>query len=66
MSDLIKGGVRQSVPHESARLHVTGEAEYVDDIKELPGTLHAYILKSPKAHAKIKKIDKSKKNVENR
>lgn len=60
MSDLIKGGVRQSVPHESARLHVTGEAEYVDDIKELPGTLHAYILKSPKAHAKIKKIDKTK------
>jgi xanthine dehydrogenase large subunit len=60
MSDLIKGGVRQAIPHESAHLHVTGEAEYVDDIPELPGTLTAYILKSPKAHAKIKKIDKSK------
>ncbi len=60
MKTLIKGGVRQSLPHESAHLHVTGEAEYVDDIPELPGTLVAYILKSPKAHAKIKKIDKTK------
>lgn len=60
MSDLIKGGVRQAIPHESASLHVTGEAEYVDDIPELPGTLIGYILKSPKAHAKIKKIDKAK------
>lgn len=60
MKTLIKGGVRQPLPHESAHLHVTGEAEYVDDIPELPGTITAYILKSSKAHAKIKKIDKSK------
>ena len=60
MKTLIKGGVRQPLPHESAHLHVTGEAEYVDDIPELPGTITAYILKSTKAHAKIKKIDKSK------
>ncbi len=60
MKTLIKGGVRQPLPHESAHLHVTGEAEYVDDIPELGGTLTAYILKSTKAHAKIKKIDKSK------
>ena len=60
MKTLIKGGVRQPLPHESAHLHVTGEAQYVDDIPELSGTLTAYIIKSTKAHAKIKKIDKSK------
>ena len=28
-------------PHESAHLHVAGEALYVDDIPEIAGTLHA-------------------------
>ena len=27
------------LPHESARLHVAGEATYIDDIAEPPGTL---------------------------
>ena len=30
----------QATPHESAHLHVSGEAIYVDDIPELAGTLH--------------------------
>ena len=29
-----------SRPHESAALHVAGEATYIDDIPELAGTLH--------------------------
>ena len=30
----------QSVPHESAHLHVTGQALYIDDLPELENTLH--------------------------
>ncbi|MCX8038923.1 MAG: hypothetical protein N3D11_18130, partial [Candidatus Sumerlaeia bacterium] len=38
---------------------VTGEAEYVQDMK-LPGMLYAKIKTSPYAHALIKSIDTSK------
>jgi len=37
----------------------TGEAVYTDDIA-LPGMLHAKTLRSPHAHALIKRIDASK------
>ena len=43
---------------EDPRL-ITGQATYVDDIK-LPGTLHLVMVRSPHAHARIKKIDASK------
>ncbi|MBI3442078.1 MAG: xanthine dehydrogenase molybdopterin binding subunit [Proteobacteria bacterium] len=49
----------QSLAHDSAVLHVTGTATYTDDIPEPAGCLRAYILKSPHAHARIKKIDVS-------
>ncbi len=55
----IHGGVSDAIPHDSARKHVSGEAVYTDDIAELPGTLHAYVLMSPRAHARIKAIDVS-------
>jgi aerobic carbon-monoxide dehydrogenase large subunit len=42
---------------EDPRL-ITGEAKYLDDIK-LPGLLHAAILRSPYAHARIRSIDTS-------
>ena len=29
-----------SIPHESAHLHVTGQATYIDDLPELENTLH--------------------------
>ena len=45
--------------HESAHLHVSGEAIYVDDIAELRGTLHAALGLSERAHARIKSIDLS-------
>ena len=44
-------------PHESALLHVLGEATYTDDIPELQGTLHAALGLSDQAHAKILAID---------
>src|SRR2546428_4780476 len=44
-------------PHEAAHLHVSGEAIYVDDIPELPGTLHAALGLSQHAHARITSID---------
>lgn len=40
---------------EDPRL-ITGEAKYLDDL-QLPGMLHAAILRSPFAHAKIKSIN---------
>ncbi len=46
-----------SPAHESARLHVSGEATYVDDIAELAGTLHAALGLSERAHARVVSID---------
>ncbi len=43
----------QSRPHESARLHVSGEAAYVDDLPELAGTLHAALGLSPVAFGRF-------------
>lgn len=45
--------VGQPRPHESAVLHVLGEATYIDDIPEARGTLHAALGLSSKAHANI-------------
>ena len=45
------------LPHESAYLHVSGEARYVDDLPEPHGMLHAQILPSPWAHARILRKD---------
>jgi xanthine dehydrogenase large subunit len=43
--------------HESAVLHVLGQATYTDDIPEVQGTLHAALGLSIKAHATITAID---------
>jgi xanthine dehydrogenase large subunit len=53
------GAVGRPFPHESARLHVTGQAAYVDDLPELAGTLHAALCLSPVAHGRIVSIDKA-------
>ena len=39
--------------HESALLHVTGQATYTDDIPELRGTLYAALVLSPVAHGEL-------------
>jgi xanthine dehydrogenase large subunit len=43
--------------HESAVLHVLGQATYTDDVAEVRGTLHAALGLSAKPHAKIAAID---------
>src|SRR5579883_2552348 len=47
------------LPHESAELHVSGEARYTDDLPELAGTLHAALGLSRHAHARIASLDLS-------
>lgn len=49
--------VGQPHPHESAWLHVSGEAKYVDDIPEQKGTLHAALGLSEKAHARLLSVN---------
>ncbi|MBI1804656.1 MAG: xanthine dehydrogenase molybdopterin binding subunit [Ignavibacteriae bacterium] len=46
-----------SIPHESAIKHVTGEAVYVDDIEVSDQLLVGRVVYSPHAHAKIKAFD---------
>ena len=47
----------KNLAHDSGVKHVSGFAEYTDDISEPLGTLYGAIGWSKKAHAKIKKID---------
>ena len=44
------------IPRLDAPEKVTGRAKYTYDVN-LPGMLHGYILRSPRAHARIKSID---------
>jgi len=57
MSSPIKGGAHQSIEHDSAHKHVSGSAEYLDDIIEPAGTLHAYLGLSTCASGTIAKLD---------
>ncbi|MDA9234050.1 xanthine dehydrogenase molybdopterin binding subunit [Candidatus Pelagibacter sp.] len=49
--------INEKRPHDSARKHVSGLADYTDDIDEPNGTLHGAVGWSKEAHALIKKID---------
>jgi len=51
------GAANQSLAHESARLHVTGRAEYADDLIEPTGALHAALGLSTVAHGRIRSLD---------
>ena len=53
----IDGGVRAAQRHDSGEKHVSGEAIYVDDMREPPGTLHIYIAMSERAHAVVKRLE---------
>ena len=53
------GGMGHSVKRKEDPRFLRGRGNYVDDI-QLPGMLHMDIVRSPYAHAKIKKIDSSK------
>ncbi|HEY2816487.1 MAG TPA: xanthine dehydrogenase molybdopterin binding subunit [Casimicrobiaceae bacterium] len=58
--DKVKGSVGEPLPHDSAHLHVSGSARYVDDIAEVRGTLHAAIGMSERAHARLAAVDLAK------
>ena len=49
--------VRAPLPHDSAELHVRGDALYVDDLPEPRDLLHAYVRLSERAHARIRRLD---------
>lgn len=49
--------VGKPLAHESAHLHVRGAAQYVDDLPELAGTLHAAVGLSRCAHGKVSRLD---------
>lgn len=51
--------VGKSITHESAHLHVSGKANYVDDIPEVEGTLYAGLGLAEIAHGKIINMDLS-------
>ena len=55
----VSGTVHNSRIHDSAEKHVTGQADYTDDIAQPEGTLHAYLGVSKVAHANILKLDLS-------
>ena len=48
--------VGRAAPRQDGALRVRGEARYTADIK-LPGMLHAAVLRSPHAHARVRRID---------
>ena len=48
--------VGRPAPRQDGPQRVRGEARYTADIK-LPGMLHAAVLRSPHAHAKVRQID---------
>ncbi len=50
-------GMGATVPHESATLHVAGEAAYIDDLPEWSGTLHAALGLAPIASGRVVSID---------
>ena len=55
--DALQGMGDSRLRKEDARF-IQGKGNYVDDIK-MPGMLHMDIVRSPYAHARIKKIDKT-------
>ncbi|WP_408589795.1 xanthine dehydrogenase molybdopterin binding subunit [Novosphingobium sp.] len=50
---------RPANPHDSAHLHVSGQARYVDDEPQVPGLLHLAFGLSTQAHARLLAIDLS-------
>ena len=49
-------GIGAAVRHKEDHRFITGQGRYTDDVNR-PGQAHAYFLRSPHAHAKIKAID---------
>src|SRR5690606_19371240 len=56
MDPVVAGGIGRPVRRKEDQRLVTGAGRYCSDIV-LPGQLHAVIVRSPHAHARIKAID---------
>jgi len=54
---IARSTLHESSKHDSGPKHVAGAAEYIDDIVEPVGTMHAYLALSSRAHAEIGPID---------
>jgi len=55
----ITGGMHENRKHDSAHKHVTGTADYIDDMPEPEGTLHGALGMTDRANAKIVSMDLS-------
>jgi xanthine dehydrogenase large subunit len=53
----MKGGIHTAQRHDSALKHATGQALYIDDMPEPPGTLHAALVLSPVAAGSIHRLE---------
>jgi xanthine dehydrogenase large subunit len=51
--------VGKDIPHDSAKTHVTGQSQFLDDVAPLAGELLATIVPSPFAHARLRRLDLS-------
>ena len=56
---VINGSMHESLKHDSAHKHVTGSADYIDDIPEAANMAHGALGLSDRAHADILSIDLS-------
>ena len=54
---MVRGRMHEALAHDSGAKHVAGTAEYIDDMAEPEGTLHAYLGLSERAHARLGAID---------
>jgi xanthine dehydrogenase large subunit len=52
--------VGHSHSHDSAARHVNGQALFIDDLPEPRDLLHAHLVTSPHAHARLKALDLSR------
>ncbi len=53
----MSSSIGKSIAHESALQHVTGRAQYIDDLPAPDGTLHAALVLSTIAHGTIESIN---------
>ena len=56
-ADAVSNVIGAGVPHDSAALHVSGAADYTDDLPEPRGTLQVALGVSPVAHGRLNALD---------
>src|SRR5690242_13662220 len=57
MSNVERSKTRHAVPRIDLKDKVTGRAQYVEDLPDLPNTAYGAVLLSPYSHARILNID---------